>query len=48
MATEGRLKDYSGGIAQTHDEIKEKLVFGICPNSTISLLASRSEKPNMH
>ena len=32
---------YSIGIAQIDDEIKEKLNFRICPNSTISLLASR-------
>ena len=48
MATEGRLRDYSGGIAQTDDEIKEKLNFWICPFSAISLLVSRSDMPNMH
>ena len=47
MAAEGRLRDYSGGIAQIDDEIKEKLNFRICPNSTISLLVSRSDMPNM-
>ena len=47
MATEGRLRDYSGGIAQIDDQIKEKLNFRICPNSTISLLVSRSDRPNM-
>ena len=38
MATEERLRDYSGGIAQIDDEIREKLNFRICPNSTISLV----------
>ena len=47
MATEGRLRDYSGGIAQNDDEIKEKLNFRICPNSTISLLASRYDMTNL-
>ena len=47
MATEERLRDYSGGIAQIDDEIKEKLKFRICPVSTISLLASRYEITNM-
>ena len=46
MATEGRLRDYSGGIAQI-DEIKEKLNFRICPNSTIGLLASWYDMSNM-
>ena len=41
MATEGRLRDYLGGIAQIDDEIDEKSNFRICPKSTISLLASR-------
>ena len=41
MATEGRLRDYLGGIAQMDDEMKEKLNFRICPISPISLLASR-------
>ena len=39
--------DYSGGIAQIDDEIGEKLKFRICPNSTISLLASRYDMLNM-
>ena len=47
MATEVRLRDYSGGIAQIDDEIEEKLNFRICPNSTISLLASRYDMPIM-
>ena len=47
MTTEGRLRDYSGGIAQIHDEMKEKLNFRICPNSTISRLASRYNMSNM-
>ena len=38
---------YSGGIAQIDGEIKEKLNFRICPNSTISLLASRYDMTNM-
>ena len=38
---------YSIGIAHIDDEIKEKLNFRICPNSTISLLVSRSEMPDM-
>ena len=46
MATEGRLRDYSGGIAQI-DEIEEKLNFRICPKSTISQLASRYDMSNM-
>ena len=47
MAIEGKVRDYSGGIAQIDDEIKEKLNFRICPISTISLLVSRSDMPNM-
>ena len=47
MATEVRLRDYSGGIAQIDDEIEENLNFRICPNSTISLLASRYDMPIM-
>ena len=39
---------YSIGIAQIDDEIKEKLIFQICPNSTISLLVSRSDMSDMH
>ena len=38
---------YSIGIAQIDDEIEEKLNFRICPNSTISLLASRYDMSNM-
>ena len=38
---------YSGGIAQIDDESKEKLNFRICPNSTISLLASRYDMSSM-
>ena len=47
MATEGRLRDYLGGIAQMDDEMKEKLKFRICPISPISLLASRYDMSNM-
>ena len=47
MATGARLRDYSGGIAQTDDEIEEKINFRICPNFTISLLASRCDMSNM-
>ena len=39
--------EYSIRIAQIDDEIKEKLNFPICPNSTISLLVSRSDMPDM-
>ena len=38
---------YSIGIAQIDDKIEEKLNFRICPNSTISLLASRYDMSNM-
>ena len=38
---------YSIGIAQIDDEIEEKLNFRNCPNSTISLLASRYDMLNM-
>ena len=38
---------YSTGIAQIHDEIKEKLNFRVCPNSTISQLVSRSDMSDM-
>ena len=38
---------YSGGLAQIDDEIQEKLSFRICPNSAISLLASRYDMTNM-
>ena len=47
MATEGRLRDYSGGIAQFDDKITEKLNFRIFPISTISLLTSRYDMSNM-
>ena len=47
MATEGRLRDYSGGIAQIDDETKEKLNFRVCPNSTISLSVTRSDMSDM-
>ena len=39
---------YSIGIAQNGDEIKEKLNFRICPNSTISPLASTYDMSKMH
>ena len=42
-----KFGDYSGGIAQIDDEIEEKLKFRICPNSTISPLASRYDVPIM-
>ena len=38
---------YSIGNAQIDDESKEKLNFRICPNSTISLLVSRSDMSDM-
>ena len=38
---------YSIRIPQIDAEIKEKLKFRICPNSTINLLVSRSDMPNM-
>ena len=41
------FEDYSIGIAQIDDEIKKKINFGICPNSTICLLVSRSDTPDM-
>ena len=44
------MKKFGGypiGIAQTDDEIKEKLNFRICPNSTISLLVSRSDMSDL-
>ena len=43
MAAEGRLRDYLGGIAQSDDEIEEKLNFRFCTISTISPLVSRSD-----
>ena len=42
-----KIGGYSIGIAQIDDEIEEKLNFRICPNSTISLLASRYDMTNM-
>ena len=42
-----KLAGYSIGIAQIDDEIKEKVNFRICQNSTISLLVSRSDMPKM-
>ena len=47
MASEGRLRDYSGGIAQIDDEIKEESIFRTCPKATISLLFSRSDMSEM-
>ena len=41
------FEDYSIEIAQIDDEIKGKLHFRTCPFSTISLLVSRSDMPNM-
>ena len=38
---------YSFGIAQIDDETVEKLNFRVCPNSTVSLLVSRSDMPNL-
>ena len=38
---------YSGEIAQIDDGIEEKLIFRICPKSTISLLVSRYDMSNM-
>ena len=38
---------YSIGIAQSDDKIIEKLNFRIYPISTISLLVSKSDMPNM-
>ena len=38
---------YSIRIAQTNHEIREKLNYRICSNSTISLLVSRSDMPDM-
>ena len=42
-----KFEGYSIGIQQTDDEIKENLKFRICPISTIGLLVSRSDMPNM-
>ena len=47
MATEGELRDYSSGVAQIDDEIKEQLNFRICPTSSIILLVSRSDMSDM-
>ena len=47
MATEERLRDYSGGIAQIENEVKQKLNFRTFPNPTISLLVSRSDGPDV-
>ena len=41
------FRGYSIGIAQIDDGFEEKLNFRICPNSTISLLASRYDMSNM-
>ena len=38
---------YSIGIAQVDDESKEDLNSRICLNSTMGLLVSRSDSPNM-
>ena len=38
---------YSIAKAKIDDETEEKLKFRICPNSTISLLVSRSDMPDM-
>ena len=43
-----KFGDYAGEIAQIDDENEEKLNFRICPNSAISLLASRYDMSNMH
>ena len=42
-----KLGGSSIGIAQIDHEIKEKLNFRNCPNSTISLLVSRSDMSKM-
>ena len=42
-----KFGDYSIEIAQIDNKVKEKLNFRICPNSTISLLVSRSDMPEM-
>ena len=47
MATEGRLWDYSIGIAQIYDEIEQNINFWNCPNPTISLLFSKSDMPKI-
>ena len=46
-ADKTKFGGYLIGIAQIDDEIKEKLNFPICPNSTISLLVSRSDMSDM-
>ena len=38
---------YSIGIAQNDDETEEKINFHFFPNSTISLMVSRSDMPDM-
>ena len=47
MATEERLRGYSGGIAQIDDETNEEINFRICSNSNISLLVSRPDMPKL-
>ena len=42
-----KIGGYSFGIAKIDDEIKEKLNFRLCPNSTIRLLVSRSDMSDM-
>ena len=42
-----KIRDYSIVIAQIDDKNKEKLNFRICPSSTISLLVSSSDMPEM-
>ena len=42
-----KVGGYLIGIPQSDDEIRQKLYFRICPNSTISLLVSRSDMPDM-
>ena len=37
---------YTIGIAHIDDQIEEKLKFRFCPNSTISLLVSKSDMPH--
>ena len=43
-----KFGSYSIAIAQTDDEIKEKINFRICLNSTINLFVRRSDMPNKH
>ena len=42
-----KFAGYSIGLAQIGDETREKLHFRICAISTISLLVSRSDMPDM-